>query len=83
MRQHSALQELPELAFHKAGNNAIAFTLSGEKGFQMSGDKAIERVVFRIAKPVAVDSHSGIAGCILARNSLHNRLNNFRTGHHG
>jgi hypothetical protein len=37
------------------------FLWADEKGFQMSGDNAMKRVVFRIARPVAADSHEGIA----------------------
>ena len=41
---------------------AVAFTLADQEGFQMSGDDSIERVVFRIARPVrGVESHKGIA----------------------
>ena len=49
----------------------------------MSGDDATEWVFFRIARPVAVDSHEGIAECNWARNPLDNRLSNFRAGYHG
>jgi len=58
--------------FDKTGDIVIAFTLSGEKSFQMSGDDTIKWVFFRIARPVRdVDNHEGIAECNGARNPPH------------
>jgi len=62
LRQDATVEELAELSLDKAGNNAIPFALPGQKGFQISGDHSMERVVFRIARPVShLDSHEGIA----------------------
>ena len=61
-RQDTAIEELAKLSFHKTRNVAVAFTLMSQEGFQMAGDDSIERVVFRIARPVSgVGSHEGIA----------------------
>jgi hypothetical protein len=53
----------------------VALTLSSQKGFQMSGDDSIERVVFWIARPIrGIENHEGIAGCKPRRNASGNSI---------
>ena len=60
--QDPAFEELAKLGLDKTRDVAIAFTLTRKERFQMSGDDSIERIVFRIARPVhGVDSHEGVA----------------------
>jgi len=69
--RHAALEALlPEALprrraphfFDKAGHIPVPFALSGKKCFQMPGDNPIQRILFRIARPVdGVDGHKCIA----------------------
>ena len=68
------------ILFHKWGNRTVAFLLMGEEGLQLLGDDPIQQRRFRIARPVVVDSHEGIAECKPLRIRLHNRVTN---RHHG
>jgi hypothetical protein len=60
--QDATVEELSELGFNETGHVAVSFTLTSKKGFQMSGDDSVERVVFWIAGAVRlVESHGGVA----------------------
>jgi hypothetical protein len=74
-RQDATIEELAKLTFHKPRNVPVALTLSSQKGFQMSGDDSIERVVFWIAWPIrGIENHEGIAGCKPRRNASGNSI---------
>ena len=63
------------------GSVPIPFALSGEKRFQISGDDSIQRVFFRISRPVdGIDSNEGIAECKPLPIRPHNEDGN---SHHG
>ena len=65
----------------KAGNVPIPFTLSGQERFQMSGDDSIQRVFFRVSRPVdGMGGHEGIAECKPLPIRPHNGDSNL---HHG
>ena len=82
LSQNATVQELAELALHKAGHVAIAFTLSIEEGFQMFGDNTLKRTFLWISGPVGVDRHEGIGECNWTGNPHHSRLSNLGPGRH-
>ena len=63
-RQDTAIEELAKLRLHKGRYMAIPFALPGQERFQMSGDDAIKRILFGIARSVdLLDGHEDIGQC--------------------
>jgi hypothetical protein len=61
-RQNTTIERFTKLGFYKVRDMAVPFALPGKERFQVPGDDCIERIVFRIARPVrGVDSHEGVA----------------------
>jgi hypothetical protein len=58
--KHPAFQEGAEFTFDKSWNVPIAGTLVGKECFQLSGDEAMQRIVFGIAGPIRrIGNHAG------------------------
>ena len=77
-RQNSAVQERTEFELDKTWHVSVALALAGEKRFQTSRDRLVQRIPFGIARPIiAVEGHNAIAAAQLCTNPRSCALNNF------
>jgi len=62
--EHTAVQEGTKFALHELRDVPIMLALLREERFQISGNDAVERILFGIARPVDVfKSHRDVRAC--------------------
>jgi hypothetical protein len=63
-RKDATVQEGTKFALHELGDTSIMLALLRKECFQISGNRAVERILFWIARPVDVlKSHRDVREC--------------------